>query len=205
MGLGTIAGSAKMFKDDLTVIWIDAHGDFNNKKTTPSGNIHGMPLAASCGIGLDSLNNIYFNENKIKKENVYILCARDLDKEESILLKNNNIKVWSTNDILKIGINNIILNIINDIDLKKINNIHISFDIDCMDSKIVPGTGTPVKGGITLSDAKKILTYIFESKKVKALDFVEFNPELDDKNITLDNCLDLINLIGELIYRYTGK
>lgn len=199
LALGSIAGSSKYYKDDLAIIWIDAHGDFNTGKTSPSGNIHGMPLAASSGIGIDELKNIYFQGAKVNTENIFIICARDLDSGEAELLKEFKVNLYSTSKVKELGINKVILDVFKIIEERNINNIHVSFDIDCMDSQIVPGTGTKVKEGITLEEAIKILQYIFEFNKVRVLDFVEFNPVLDTDNKTLNVCLALFEEINKLI------
>ncbi|MFQ9979087.1 arginase [Clostridium cadaveris] len=199
LALGTIAGSAKYYKDDLAVIWIDAHGDFNTTSTTPSGNVHGMPLAASAGVGIDELKNVYFSGNKIKSENIFILCARDLDKGEIELLNNNKVNVLSTEQVKEIGIDIAIDNILKKIKDNGVNNIHVSFDIDCMDPEVIPGTGTRVEDGITLEQASDMIKKIFSSKKVRALDFVEFNPVLDKDDVTLNNCLKIFEVVSDVI------
>ncbi|MCX0371848.1 arginase [Clostridium perfringens] len=196
LSLGSISGSSKYFKDDLAIIWIDAHGDFNSINTSPSGNIHGMPLAALAGIGLKELKNIYFDGLKVKSDNIFILSVRDLDEGEKKLLTENKVNLWTTNDIREIGIEKVVSDIFNKISSKNINNIHLSFDIDCMDASFVPGTGTKVEKGLNPEEVKKILGYIFKFNKIKALDFVEFNPKFDLNNITLNNCLDILKLIS---------
>lgn len=195
LALGSIAGSAKYYKDDLAIIWIDAHGDFNTDETTPSGNIHGMPLAASSGFGINELKNLYFEGRKIKTENIFLLCVRDLDEGEINLLNQNKVKMWSTENIKKNGIDKTILEVFNEINNRGINNIHVSFDVDSINPESMPGTGTRVKNGIELEEAKRILKYILESGKVRVMDFVEFNPKLDKDNISLNNCLDMIKYI----------
>lgn len=199
LALGTIAGTAKYYEDNLAIIWIDAHGDFNNLETTPSGNIHGMPLAASAGIGINRLTDIYFNGPKIKSENIFIIGARDLDEGEKVLLKENNVNVWTTNDVKKLGEEKIIKSILSKLNNKDIQNIHISFDIDSISPEYMPGTGTPVKDGLSLDNVINILKGLFNSKKVKALDLVEFNPELDNDDVTLKNCINIVKEISNLI------
>ena len=202
LSLGSIAGLSKFYKEDLAVIWIDAHGDFNTVETSPSGNIHGMPLAASAGIGIEELTNIYFSGPKVKFENIFIICARDLDKEESELIRKNGVNIWSTEDVKKLGVNRVILEIMKKINKSNISNVHISFDVDCLDSEVMPGTGTKVDNGIQLDEAINMLEYIFEFGLVKSIDFVEFNPLLDKDNITLKNCLKLIEVISILVSKY---
>lgn len=199
LALGSVAGVSKFFGDDLAVIWIDAHGDINTHETSPSGNIHGMPLAASMGIGYEKLTSIFFNDIKIKPENVFILACRDLDQGELDLIDSLNINVWSNNDIKTKGVENVMEELKNSIREKNINNIHLSYDIDCLDPEYVPGTGTPVNDGLSFIESKKILESIFSTSLVKSIDFVEYNPDLDKNNRTMETCLEIIKLFSELI------
>lgn len=197
IGLGSIAGASKYFGQDLGVIWVDAHGDINSPETSPSGNIHGMPLASSFGLGHEKLTNILFNGSKIKMENVFILGARDLDKGEIDLIESHNLNVWTFNTIKEKGLSTCLEEIILKINEKNLKNLHLSFDIDCLDPIFVPGTGTPVEDGFTIEGGKKILSVLIETGLVKSMDFVEFNPELDKTRKTLDNCLELLQIISD--------
>ena len=189
LGLGSIAGISHITgPENLGVFWIDAHGDFNDENTSPSGNIHGMPLAASAGIGIKELTDLYFEGIKINPENIYIIGARDLDPGEIILLREAGVNLWTTQDILERGAEKIVAEAVDIAESRCFDHIHISFDIDVMDSELVPGTGTPVKGGIDEEQTMNIIRTIFETDKVKSFDFVEFNPELDVENITLNRC-----------------
>lgn len=196
LALGSIAGSSKYFGNDLGVIWIDAHGDINTETTSPSGNIHGMPLAASMGIGYDKLTSIFFDDFKVKPENVFILACRDLDQGEIELIENLKINVWNINDIQNGDLDKIISDLISMIKEKNIKNIHLSYDIDCLDPEYVPGTGTPVENGLTFEESKKLLKSILGTNLVKSLDFVEYNPELDLNNKTKETCIELLNIIS---------
>lgn len=196
LGLGSICGASKYF-DELAVIWIDAHGDINTPETSPTGNIHGMPLGAAMGFGDSSLTELYFSEKKVNPKNVYLIGARDLDEGEVNLIKAEGINSYSTNDVRKRGINSIIEEILSNLKEKNIENVHLSFDIDCIDAKFVPGTGTPVHDGMTVEEAKTSLQMLLNSGKVKSMDFVELNSELENGNNTLDLCLDLIELISK--------
>lgn len=198
LGLGSLAGASRVYGDDLGVIWVDAHGDINTFNTSPSGNIHGMPLAASMGVGHESLTNLYFEGRKINPKKVFILCARDLDKGELDLIDSLGLNVWTASAIKAKGLTTIIEELLDIIKDLNISNLHLSFDIDCLDSSLVPGTGTPVADGISLTDAKYILNKLFNTHKIKSMDFVEFNPKIEH-NITLDTCLDLIKCISQCI------
>lgn len=197
LGLGTIAGSSR-FHDDLAVIWIDAHGDINTYESTPTGNIHGMPLAASMGIGHTKLVDLYYSGAKVKNENVFIIGARNLDKGELDLIEKLNLNLWTTKDIKENGIASIMDQVINKLKSQNIKNIHLSFDIDCLDKALVPGTGTPVSDGLDMEEVKCILKELLQLSLVKSIDFVEFNTLLDENNTTANIAIDLI----DWIFRY---
>ncbi|SCJ97059.1 Arginase [uncultured Clostridium sp.] len=196
LALGSIAGSSKYFGNDLGVIWIDAHGDINTEVTSPSGNIHGMPLAASMGVGYDKLTSIFFDSFKVKPENVFILACRDLDQGEVELIDKLKINVWNIDQIQNGDLDKIISDLLSKIKEKNIKNIHLSYDIDCLDPEYVPGTGTPVDNGLTFEESKKILKAILGTSLVKSIDFVEYNPELDSNNRTKETCIELLNIIS---------
>lgn len=197
LAMGSIAGASKYFGNDLAVIWIDAHGDINTHDTSPSGNIHGMPLAASMGYGYEKLTSIFFNETKIKPENVFILACRDLDKGEIELINKLNINVWTNEQINKEGTSKVLHELLELIKEKNIKNIHLSYDIDCLDPDYVPGTGTPVNNGLTYSQSKKILESVLSTSLIKSMDFVEYNPILDKNDKTKETCIELLNLISD--------
>lgn len=197
LAMGSIAGASKHFGNNLAVIWIDAHGDINTHDTSPSGNIHGMPLAASMGYGYEKLTSIFFNEVKIKPENVFILACRDLDKGEIELINELKMNVWTTEQINKEGTSKVINDLLTLIKEKNIKNIHLSYDIDCLDPDYVPGTGTPVNDGLTYSQSKELLEAILGTSLVNSMDFVEYNPMLDKNNKTKETCFELLNLISD--------
>ncbi|WP_125152080.1 arginase [Clostridium rectalis] len=192
LGLGSISGVSKYYKN-FAVIWVDAHGDINSHITTETGNVHGMPLASAMGVGYEDLTDLYFHGTKVKMENVFIIGARDLDKGESDLILTNHLNVYSTQNVKEAGMKKVITNIIKTLKERNISTVHLSFDIDCIDSNFVPGTGTPVKEGMTVGEAKTLLKCIAESKLVKSMDFVELNPVLDKDDITSDLCIDLLD------------
>lgn len=192
LGLGSISGVSKFHKN-FAVIWVDAHGDINSHLTTESGNIHGMPLAAAMGVGSKELTDIYFKGTKVPKENVFIIGARDLDKGEVDLINNESLNVYSTEDVNKKGVDTILKEVLEKIKELNIDYIHLSFDIDCIDSSLVPGTGTPVTEGMTVDEAKTLLKILGESGLVKSMDFVELNPVLDKDEKTSNLCVDILD------------
>ncbi|WP_201767865.1 arginase [Schnuerera ultunensis] len=181
LGMGSIAGGSKYFKE-MAVIWIDAHGDINTYETSPSGNIHGMPLAASMNISHPALTNIYYHGQKVKPENVYILGARDMDPGEIELAKNTQLSLYTMEAIRKEELENILNTIIKKIKASNVDGVHLSFDIDALDKSIVPGTGTPVANGFNLEEGKTIFTMLLEEDLITSMDFVELNPLLDKAN-----------------------
>ncbi|MBU3107623.1 arginase [Clostridium gasigenes] len=197
LALGSVAGTSKYHgNDNIAVVWVDAHGDINTDETTPSGNIHGMPLAASMGIGHSDLTNLYFNGQKVKPENIFLLGVRDLDIGELELISKNNLNLWKIQDIQYKGINTVLDEFKASLKDKNINNIHLSFDIDGLDPSYVPGTGTPVENGLTFLEGQNILETILDTNLVRSIDFVEFNPALDKNNRTIETCTELLKIIS---------
>ncbi len=195
LGMGSIAGASKYF-EEIAVIWIDAHGDINTGDTSPSGNIHGMPLAASMDIGDHNLTNIYFEGIKVKPENVYIIGARDIDKGEYDLAEETNLNFYTMDVVRQKGLGNILKTIINNINNSNVNGVHLSFDIDALDMSVVPGTGTPVKDGFSLQEGKEIFTSLLKSGFITSMDFVELNPVIDEEDgRTVKNCMDILQHI----------
>ena len=197
LAIGSIAGSSKFFEQDLAVVWVDAHGDINTLETSPSGNIHGMPLASSMGIGHETLTSFYFPSQKVKPENVFLLGCRDLDLGELELIKEYNLNVWTMKDIKTKGIKTVLSELLQAINKANIKNIHFSFDIDSLDPSYVPGTGTPVEDGLSFSEGKEVIETIINTSLVRAMDFVEFNPTLDNIQRTLETCLELLKIISK--------
>lgn len=192
LGLGSISGASKYF-DNLAVIWVDAHGDINTYETSPSGNVHGMPLAAAMGYGYDELTNLYYEGKKVKSENVFLIGARDLDAGEQAMIKNMNLNVYSTEDIKNKGIESIMNSVYEKLKSNNVSSVHLSFDIDCLDSSLVPGTGTPASHGMDLAEGKYLIKSLMESKLVKSMDLVELNPLLDKEDTTANLVMELID------------
>ncbi|MFC0015721.1 arginase [Allobacillus sp. GCM10007491] len=196
MAIGTIAGVQKHY-NNLGVIWYDAHADFNTEETSPSGNIHGMSLAVNLGMGHEKLTSILQNNPKIKPENVIIIGARSIDSGERELIKEKGIKVYTAHEVEQQGIESIIKETLNDLSTRT-DGIHLSFDVDSLDPIYVPGTGTPVEGGLSIRESHYALRLLNESEKIVSAEFVEVNPLLDVKNQTAERTVELIgSLLGE--------
>jgi len=194
IALGTIAGiSAYCNKNKLRlgVIWIDAHTDMNTEETTPSGNIHGMPLAASLGIGNDKLVNLYGINPKIKPENCALIGIRSVDAAEKMNIKKLKIPVSTMADIDKVGIHRIMVKALKHF-RESVDHIHVSFDVDSVDPSLTPGVGTPIPGGLSYREAHLIMESIAECGCMSSLEVAEVNPILDHKNKTAIFTTDLI-------------
>jgi arginase len=184
MALGTIAGiSSYCRKNKLTpgVIWIDAHADMNTDETSPSGNIHGMPLAASLGLGHEKLVNLFGFSPKIKPENCALIGIRSLDPLERLNIKKLGLNVYTMSDIDKLGIHRIINKVLKQFK-ENVDHIHVSFDLDSIDPSVAPGVGTPVPGGLSYREAHLLMEAIAECGCMSSLEVTEINPILDNKN-----------------------
>jgi len=194
MALGTIAGISSYCKKnnlELGVIWIDAHTDMNTDKTTPSGNIHGMPLAASIGLGNKKLVNLRGFSPKLLPENCAIIGIRSIDKEEKKNIKKLKIPVYTMTEIDKMGIHRIINKILKQFG-KTVDHIHVSFDVDSVDPTVAPGVGTPVPGGLSYREAHLLMESIAECGCMSSLEVAEINPILDHQNKSAVFTTDLI-------------
>lgn len=195
LGMGSIAGVSKHIKN-LGVVWIDAHGDLNTVESSPTGNIHGMPLAASIGVGPDKLVNLFEHRVKVKDENVVLIGARDLDQGEVDLIENSGINAYTMDKVKELGMEKVIEETIESL-RGKVDGIHVSFDIDFVDAEFVPGTGTPVADGGKIEEAKMLLGALARSGMMVSLDFVELNPEIDSEEKTSKLALELLEHVFE--------
>jgi arginase len=213
---GTIAGIKNAFpKSKLGVIWIDAHADLHSPYTTPTGNVHGMPLAAT--LAEDNIANRVNKPdketvdlwNKLKKvggvspkityKDLVFIGLRDVEPEESSLLKKHKVKVFSTNEVRKNGVEKIARDAL--AHLNHCNLIYISFDVDSMDSSISKGTGTPVRNGITEKEAGSLMVRLLQNEKVCCFEICEVNPTLDKENLMAENTFEIIQkAISQLTY-----
>lgn len=196
IAIGTLAGVSKHYHN-LGVIWYDAHGDLNTAETSPSGNIHGMPLAVSIGLGHDLLTNVAGYTPKVKPENIVIIGARSLDEGERRLIKEKGIKVYTMHEIDRLGMTRVMEETINYLK-NKTDGVHLSLDLDGLDPHDAPGVGTPVIGGISYRESHLAMEMLAESKLVTSAEFVEVNPILDERNKTATVAVALMgSLFGE--------
>ena len=197
--LGSVAGAVKA-RGSVGVIWIDAHADFNTDQTSPSGNIHGMPLAALIGRGHERLVGLGGFGPKVAPVNIAIVGSRDLDPDERELLRQAQVHVFTMKDIDRIGLPAAITRAL-EIATAETGGVHVSFDMDAVDPSEAPGVGTPVPGGITYREAHLAMELIADSGRMTSLDITEVNPILDHANRTARLAVEFIlSALGKSIY-----
>jgi arginase len=204
---GTIAGIKKAYpKKRLGVIWIDAHADMHSPYTTPSGNMHGMPLAMACGFDnleckvndpkgetidyWEQIKNVGVPGPKVLAEDIVFIAVRDFEKPENYLMNKYNMNFIEAEDVKKAGpaaIAEKALQMLDHCDL-----IYVSFDVDSMDSRISVGTGTPVPNGLTVEEARILNSELAKSPKVCAWEVVEVNPTLDTENRMAESAFEIL-------------
>ncbi len=194
IAIGTIAGIsayARKRRKKLGVLWIDAHGDFNTPESSPSGNIHGMPLAISAGLGPRSLRAVAGTFRKVDPENVAIIGLRNLDKAERENIIKYGVNIFTMEEIDKYGVHRIMKKALQKV-AANVDFLHISFDLDSVDPVYAPGVGTPVKGGLDYREAHLIMEMIAESRKMTSLELVEVNPIVDNRNQSAEFAVELV-------------
>ena len=196
IAMGTIGGVTHDAPSG--VLWIDAHGDFNTPESSPSGNIHGMPLAALMGHGADELVNLGREGTKLTAPDVVLIAIRDLDPAERDSLLESGVNTSHMREIDERGIAAVANEALRQ--LRHHSRLHVSLDMDALDPAEAPGVGTPVCGGLTYREAHLLMEIIADTKKVESVDVVEINPILDERNQTAKMAMDLVaSLFGESI------
>ena len=199
LSVGSIRGAAKHRK--LGVIWVDAHADFNTPATTPSGNIHGMPLAALCGLGDPRLTSLWDEMPPvIDPQRVAVIGARDLDLGEKQNLRDAGVMVQSMEQIDRLGMVTALEQAIERVS-QDVDGIYLSFDMDALDPRHASGVGTPVPGGLTFREAHLACEVVAETGKLIGMDMVEVNPILDVQNQTAILAVEFIrSALGSRIW-----
>ena len=187
--IGAIAGLAKA-RGRIGVVWIDAHADANTPETSPSGNIHGMPLAISLGHGYPELVNCLGFAPKVRPEDVVILGAKDVDPEEMEFVRSLGVSLYSTFDIMHLGLARVMDEAVARV-AQHTDAVYVSFDADVMDMRLAPGTGITTKGGLTYREISYICRTLGERLTVAGLDIIEVNPLMDKRNQTAELCVEL--------------
>ena len=200
VAVGTIGGVANYLarkKRKLGVVWIDAHADMNTPQTTPSGNVHGMPLACVVGIGPKELTHICGYAPIVHPKNVALVGIRDVDILEKPHVKNSGVRAFTMRDIDERGMRVVMQEAI-EIACSGTAGFHCSLDMDSVDPDEAPGVGTPVRGGITYREAHLAMEIICDSRRITSMEVVEVNPVIDVANRTA-------NLAVELVMSAMGK
>ncbi len=196
IAIGTVSGTA--CAGPVGLIWIDAHGDFNTPETSPSGNIHGMPVAALIGRGHPDLVDLGHPGPKLRPQEIAMIGIRDLDGAEREALAGAGIHVYTMRDIDELGMATVARRALSH--LNHLQRIHVSLDMDSIDPDVAPGVGTPVPGGLTYREAHLLMEILAESGKTASIDVVEINPILDDGNRTAELAVELVaSLLGQRI------
>ena len=199
LGIGSIAAVARHCRDtgkQLRVLWLDAHADFNTSAITPSGNVHGMPVACLCGLGPDALTQLGGPAPQMHPHQFRQIGIRSVDPEEKRLVKQHGVDIYDMRYIDEIGMKRVMEQALAGVDAD--THLHVSFDVDFLDPGIAPGVGTTVPGGPNYREAQLVMEMIADSGRLGSLDVVEVNPALDDGNATAELAVDLVeSLFGK--------
>jgi arginase len=187
IAIGSLRGSAR--NADIGTIWFDAHGDYNTPTTSPSGNIHGMPLAAALGVG-EFEGVEWANAPNLQEENVVIVGLRSIDERERERLAESDATIYTMSDIDERGIRDVVESAIA-IASDGVDGVHASLDLDWLDPNEAPGVGTPVRGGVTYREAHLSMELLAASDALRSMELVEVNPTLDEHNETAELATEL--------------
>jgi arginase len=194
IAVGTVAGVAAWGRSrgrKIGVLWVDAHSDINTPATSPSGNVHGMPLAALLGLGPAALTSIGGRFRKVAPENVALVGIRSVDDGERTHLRRLGVHVYTMADIDRHGIHVVMEKAIENV-THETGLVHVSFDLDSVDPSLAPGVGTPVKGGLDYREAHLVMESLAAARVMSSLEMVEVNPILDDRNRSAEFALELV-------------
>ena len=200
VAVGTVSGVSRAFRErdeKMGLIWIDAHADMNTPESSPTGNVHGMPLACCVGRGPRELTHIYDYTPKVNGRNVVLIGLRDVDKRERELVGESGVTAFTMRDIDERGLRNIMEEAISRVS-QGTTGFHLSLDMDAIDPDEAPGVGTPVRGGMTYREGHLAMETICDCGRMTSMEVVEVNPVLDEANRTA--------LLGvELVMSAMGK
>ncbi|HET6576940.1 MAG TPA: arginase [Gemmatimonadales bacterium] len=194
IAVGTVSGIAAWCRREGKkpgLLWVDAHGDINTPESSPSGNIHGMPVAALLGYGPDKLTGIGGKFPKLDPANVALVGIRSLDEGEKHRLKQTGVQVHTMADIDRHGIHRVMKKALTRV-TEGTDCVHVSFDLDAVDPTVAPGVGTPVKGGLDYREAHLIMELLNDSGVMTSLELVEVNPILDQGNASAAFAVELV-------------
>lgn len=199
LGLGSIVAVARHVRAQgkrLRVLWLDAHTDFNTHDITPSGNIHGMPVACLCGLGPEALTMLGGSAPAIRPQEIRQIGIRSVDQDEKRLVKEYGLDIYDMRYIDEVGMKRTMAEALAGVDDD--THLHVSFDVDFLDPAIAPGVGTTVPGGPNYREAQLVMEMIADTGRMGSLDIVELNPVLDSRNATARLAVDLVeSLFGK--------
>ena len=199
LAIGSIAAVAAHCRGTgrtLRVLWLDAHADFNTRDITPSGNIHGMPVACLCGLGPEPLTGLGGARPAITPGQLRQIGIRSVDPGEKRLVKEHGLDIYDMRYIDEVGMRRAMEEALDGVD--ESTHLHVSFDVDMLDPAIAPGTGTRVPGGVNYREAQLIMEMVADTGRLGSLDVVEVNPALDKRNATAELAVDLVeSLFGK--------
>lgn len=199
LAMGSIAAVANHCREagrKLRILWLDAHTDFNTHAITPSGNVHGMPVACLCGIGPSVLTELGGVVPAIEPAQIRQIGIRSVDPEEKRLVHEHGLDIYDMRYIDEVGMKRTVEQALHGLDDD--THLHVSFDVDVLDPTIAPGTGTRVPGGLNYREAQLVMEMIADTGRLGSLDVVEVNPALDKRNATAKLAVDLVeSLFGK--------
>jgi len=194
--IAAVAAHCRQVGKTLRVLWLDAHADFNTRELTPSGNIHGMPVACLCGMGPAALTQLGGITPAITPDQVRQIGIRSVDPGEKRLVQEHGLDIYDMRYIDEVGMRRSMEEALEGVDAN--THLHVSFDVDMLDPSIAPGTGTRVPGGVNYREAQLIMEMVADSGCLGSLDLVEVNPALDRRNTTARLAVDLVeSLFGK--------
>jgi arginase len=194
VAVGTVSGVSHFFhqrEQKVGLIWLDAHADINTPESSPSGNVHGMPLACIVGQGPAELTELFGYKPKVAPENVVIVGLRDVDQTEKPHVRQYGVHAFTMRDIDERGMRSVMEEAIR-LASAGTEGFHLSLDMDFVDPKDAPGVGTPVRGGVTYREAHLALEMICDSRRMLSMEVVEVNPVIDEVNRTADLAVELV-------------
>jgi arginase len=194
VAIGTVSGVSRHFRNrgqSVGLIWLDAHADMNTPETSPSGNVHGMPLACIAGMGPPELTSLFGYSPKIDPRNIVIVGLRDVDQMEKPHVRESGVRAFTMRDLDERGLRAVMLDAIR-LACDGAAGFHLSLDMDFVDPRDAPGVGTPVRGGATYREAHLAMEMICDSGRMVSMEVVEVNPVIDEVNRTADLAVELI-------------
>ena len=199
LGLGSITAVARHCRETgqkLRVLWLDAHADFNTHQVTPSGNVHGMPVACLCGLGPRELTHLSGESPAMDAADIRQIGIRSVDQGEKRLVKEYGIDIYDMRYIDEVGMKRVMEEALEGVDDN--THLHVSFDVDFLDPSVAPGVGTTVPGGPNYREAQLVMEMIADTGRMRSLDIMELNPVIDSRNVTAEIAVDLVeSLFGK--------